>query len=149
LKNLWENGDTSEAVEYTKTHIFEKPKHFLNLDKIRKAFNVDRRISVKEFLMVVFGQKDGFEMKDDLLESEWIKFQAVNNVDMKDYDAVKSFFKAYIVDEEVREIVETNKVAEFFHRSSFRFDEYEKLNSFKVVVPAYIKDYVSLNTFMK
>jgi len=68
---------------------------------------------------------------------------------MKDYDAVKSFFKAYIVDEEVREIVETNKVAEFFHRSSFRFDEYEKLNSFKVVVPAYIKDYVSLNTFMK
>lgn len=149
LKNLWENGDTSEAVEYTKTHIFEKPKHFLNLDKIRKAFNVDRRISVKEFLMVVFGQKDGFEMKDDLLESEWIKFQAVNAVDMKHFDAVKSFFKAYIVDEEVREIVESNKVAEFFHRSSFRFDEYEKLNGFKIIVPAYIKDYVSLNTFIK
>lgn len=149
LKNLWENGDTAEAVEYTKTNIFEKPKHFLNLDKIRKAFNIDRRISIKEFLMVVFGQKDGFEMKDELLESEWIKFQTVNNVDMKHYDAVKSFFKAYIVDEEVREIVQTNKVAEFFHRSSFRFDEYEKLNSFKIIVPAYIKDYVSLNTFMK
>ena len=149
LKNLWENGDTTGAVEYTKSHIFEKPKHFLNLDKIRKAFNVDRRISVKEFLMVVFGQKDGFEMKDDLLESEWLKFQAVNAVDMKHYDAVKSFFKAYIVDEEVRDIVESNKVAEFFHRSSFRFDEYEKLNGFKIIVPAYIKDYVSLNTFMK
>ncbi|MCF7887671.1 MAG: DEAD/DEAH box helicase family protein [Candidatus Omnitrophica bacterium] len=149
LKNLWVNGDTSEAVEYTKTHIFEKPKYFLNLDKIRKAFNIDRRISVKEFLMVAFGQKDGFEMKDDLLESEWLKFQAVNKVDTKHYDVVKSFFKAYIVDKEVREIVETNKVAEFFYRSSFRFDEYEKLNSFKVIVPAYIKDYVSLNTFMK
>ncbi|MBU2102928.1 MAG: DEAD/DEAH box helicase family protein, partial [Candidatus Omnitrophica bacterium] len=113
LKNLWDNGDVAGAEEYTKKHVFEKPKYFLNLEKIRKAFHVDRRISIREFLLVAFGQKDGFEMKDDLLESEWLKFQTVNAVDMAHYAAVKSFFKAYIVDEEVRQIVKNNTPAQF------------------------------------
>ena len=148
LKNLWDNGDITGAEEYTKKHVFEKPKYFLNLEKIRKAFHIDRRISIREFLLVAFGQKDGFEMKDDLLESEWLKFQAVNSVDMAHYAAVKSFFKAYIVDEEVREIVKKNTPAQFNFCPSFGFDEYQKLNSYKTIVPTYIKDYVSLNTFM-
>lgn len=148
LKNLWDNGDITGAEEYTKKHIFDKPKFFLNLEKIRKAFQVDRRISIREFLLVAFGQKDGFEMKDDLLESEWLKFQAVYPVDMAHYAAVKSFFKAYIVDDEVREIIKNNTPAQFNFCPSFGFDEYQKLNSYKTVVPTYVKDYVSLNTFM-
>ena len=69
LSALWKNGDISAAEEYVKTHVFDKPKNFLNLERVRKIFNVDRRISVKEFLEVAFGEKDSFEMKDDLLES--------------------------------------------------------------------------------
>jgi type I restriction enzyme R subunit len=148
LKNLWDNGDVVGAEEYTKKHVFGNPKYFLNLEKIRKAFHIDRRISIREFLLVAFGQKDGFEMKDDLLESEWLKFQTVNAVDMEHYDAVKSFFKAYIVDEEVRQIVKNNTPAQFNFCPSFGFDEYQKLNIYKTIVPMYIKDYVSLNTFM-
>jgi type I restriction enzyme R subunit len=148
LKNLWDNGDIAGAEEYTKKHIFDKPKFFLNLEKIRKAFQVDRRVSIREFLLVAFGQKEGFEMKDDLLESEWLKFQAVNPVDTEHYAPVKSFFKAYVVDEEVREIIKNNTPARFNFCPSFGFDEYQRLNGYKTIVPAYIKDYVSLNTFM-
>jgi type I restriction enzyme R subunit len=148
LKNLWDNGDFAGAEEYTKKNIFEKPKHFLNLEKIRQAFNLDRRISISEFLLVAFGQKDGFEMKDDLLEAEWLKFQAVHPVDNARYAAVKSFFKAYIVDEEVRGIIKNNTPAQFNFCPSFGFDEYNNLNGYKTIVPTYIKDYVSLNTFM-
>ena len=78
LKNMWENGDTEEAEDFAKKQIFDKPKYFLNLDKIRKIFGVDRRITVKEFLQVAFGDKETFEMKDALLESEWQKFVEVN-----------------------------------------------------------------------
>ena len=148
LKNLWDNGDMTGAEEYTKKHIFDKPKFFLNLEKIRKAFNLDRRISIREFLLVAFGQKDGFEMKDDLLESEWLKFQAVHPVDVDHYAAVKSFFKAYIVDEEVRDIIKKNTPGLFNVCPSFGFDEYRKLDSYKTIVPTYIKDYISLNTFI-
>lgn len=148
LKEIWNNGDIVAAEEYTKKNIFEKPKYYLTLDKIRKAFNVDRRISIREFLLVAFGQKEGFEMKDDLLESEWLKFQETNDVDMEHYDVVKSFFKAYIVDEDVRNIIKNNTPAEFNFCPSFGFDEYQKLNGFKLIVPTYVKDYVPLNTFM-
>ena len=50
--------------------------------------------------------------------------------------------------DEVREIVKNNAPARFNFCPSFGFDEYQKLNSYKTIVPTYIKDYVSLNTFM-
>lgn len=149
LKNMWDNGDTEEAENFTKKHVFDKPKHFLNLQKIQRIFNVDRRITVKEFLQVAFGQKETFEMKDELLESEWEKFMETQSVDQVHYQPTKNFFKAYIVDEEVRDIVKRNQPADFFNCPSFDFEDYQKLNGFKQTVPQYVKDYVSLNTFMK
>jgi len=148
LKNLWENGDITGAENYTKTQIFDKPQHFINLQKIRKIFNVDRRVSVREFLEVAFGEKNKFESKDELLESEWSKFMEINEVDQEHYAPAKSFFKAYIVDKEVREIVENKQLAQLNFCHSFDFEEYQKLNGFKTAIPTYVKDYVSVNTFM-
>lgn len=141
LKNMWDNGDTEEAEDFAKKNIFDKPKYFLNLDKIKKIFGIDRRITVKEFLQVAFGDKETFEMKDDLLESEWQKFMEVNPVDQAHYQPAKNYFKAYIVDEEVRDIVKRNQPAEFYHCASFDFEDYQKLNGFKTIVPQYIRDY--------
>jgi type I restriction enzyme R subunit len=141
LSNLWKNGDRRAAEEYVKTHVLDKPKNFLNLERIRKVFNVDRRISVKEFLEVAFGEKDSFEMKDELLESEWEKFMEVHSVDLPHYQPVKNFFKAFIVDDEVRDIVKSNQLARFHTCASFDFSDYERLNGFKNIVPQYVNDY--------
>jgi type I restriction enzyme R subunit len=141
LSALWKNGDVSAAEEYVKMHVFDKPKNFLNLERVRKIFNVDRRISVKEFLEVAFGEKDSFEMKDDLLESEWEKFMEIHMVDQDHYQPVKNFFKAFIVDPEVRNIVKSKQLARFHHCASFDFTDYERLNGFKSIVPQYINDY--------
>ncbi|OIQ00447.1 restriction endonuclease subunit R [Candidatus Wirthbacteria bacterium CG2_30_54_11] len=148
LQAMWTNGDVSDAIEYAKTNIFDKPKHFLNLDKVRQLFRVDRRIGVKEFLQFAFGQKKAFESKDELLESEWSKFLEVNPVDQEHYAPVKSYFKAYIVDHEVQDIIRTKQLAKLNFCLSFGFDEYQKLNGYKTIVPLYVKDYVPLNTFM-
>ena len=107
-----------------------------------------QELSVREFLQVAFGQKDGFEMKDELLESEWSKFTEVNPVDQEHYAPVKSFFKAYIVDSQIREIIDSKQLAQLHFTPYFDFEEYQRLNGFKTLVPMYIKDYVSLNTFM-
>jgi type I restriction enzyme R subunit len=141
LTALWKNGDIQGAEEYVKTHVLDKPKNFLNLERIRKVFNVDRRISVKEFLEVAFGDKDGFEMKDDLLESEWEKFMEIHTVDHTHYQPVKNFFKAFIVDSEVRDIVKSKQLARFHTCASFDFSDYERLNGFKNIVPQYVHDY--------
>ncbi len=148
LKNMWENGDLEGAESYTRTEVFDRPKYFLNLEKIRSLFNVDRRLSVREFLEFAFGERDSFAMKDELLESEWEKFVETHDVDQAHYVDANHFFKAYIVDPEIREIIETKKYAELYQSPVLSFEEFNRLNGFKATIPQYIKDYVPLNTFM-
>ena len=141
LAALWANGDYEGAEEFVKTHVLDKPKNFLNLDRVRKAFGVDRRISLREFLQVAFGEKEEFESKDSLLESEWEKFMEIHVVDQEHYQPVKNFFKAFITDDEVRDIVKSKQLARFHHCASFDFSDYERLNGFKSIVPQYVYDY--------
>jgi len=148
LSNLWNNGDIIEAEEYTKKHIFDKPSHFLNLEKIRKIFNVDRRISVREFLQIAFGEKDSFESKNELLDTQWEKFIELNPIDQEHYYQAKDFFKSYISDSEVRDIIDRKAYAELFNSPALSFETWNSCNGFKEIIPRYIKDYVSLNTFM-
>jgi type I restriction enzyme R subunit len=144
LKNMWENGEIEEAEDFAKKEIFDRPKYFLNLDKIRKIFNVDRRISVKEFLQVAFGDKESFEMKDDLLESAWEKFMEINPVDQAHYQNVKNFFKAYTTDKEIREIIDAPN-GELWGKlnttPAFTFEEFNACNGFRQTVPQYVRDY--------
>ncbi len=141
LSALWENGDIQGAEEYVKTHVFDRPKNYLNLERVRKIFNVDRRISIKEFLEVAFGEKHEFESKDTLLEFEWEKFMEIHTVDQAHYQPVKNFFKAFITDVEVRDIVKSKQLARFHQCASFDFSDYERLNGFKSIVPQYVYDY--------
>lgn len=141
LSTMWKNGDAEAAAEYTKTKILNKPKHFLNLQGIRKIFGIDRRITVREFLEVAFGDKDGFEMKDDLLEKEWQRFMEVYPVDQEHYWPAKNFFKAFVTDEDVRDIVKHNQPGRFNTESSFDFIDYQRLNGYKELVPQYVNDY--------
>jgi len=148
LKTLWTNGDVEGAEDYIKKNIFEKPKYFLSLEKIKHLFNVDRRIGVREFLQVAFGDKDGFEKKDELLESEWSKFQEVHEVDQDHFIPAKHFFKSYIVDEDVRKAIDNKKYTDLFMSQVLSFEEFNSCNGYKEIIPQYIKDYVPLNTFM-
>ena len=148
LQLLWKNGNIRQAEEFAQNHILNHPKHFLNLDKIRKAFNIDRRITVREFLELAFGEIDEFPKKDELLEREWQKFTSINPIDQELYHYAKSFFKSYITDPEVREIIDSKKFAELHTRGSLDFDEYKQLGELKTLIPMYIKDYISLNIFM-
>ncbi len=141
LSALWKNGDIQGAEEYVKNHVFDRPKNYLNLERVRKIFNVDRRISIKEFLEVAFGEKHEFESKDTLLESEWEKFMEIHTVDQPHYQPVKNFFKAFITDVEVRDIVKSKQLARFHQCPSFDFSDYERLNGFKSIVPQYVYDY--------
>jgi type I restriction enzyme R subunit len=143
LAAMWRNGDITNAEAYVKEKIFDKPDNYLNLERIRRIFDVDRKISVKEVLEVVFGDKETFEMKDELLENEWRNFAAINKIDQEHYLPVKNFFKAYLVDEELRDIVKTRELARLHHCASFDFSDYEKLGGFESAVPDYIHDYAS------
>ncbi len=148
IKEKYEQGDMQAVEEYVKTEIFDKPQEFYNLEKLRKSAKVDRRISLREVIDKIFGRLDKFKNKDELLEEEFEKFISIYKPDSKYYYPIKNFLKAYITDNEIREIVESKEYGRFATNPKVSMGDFKELNGFREVIPEYVKDYVSVNTYM-
>lgn len=148
IKEKYEQGDMQAVEEYVKTEIFDKPQEFYNLEKLRKSAKVDRRISLREVIDKIFGRLDNFKNKDELLEEEFEKFISIYKPDSKYYYPIKNFLKAYITDNEIREIVESKEYGRFATNPKVSMGDFKELNGFREVIPEYVKDYVSVNTYM-
>lgn len=148
IKEKYEQGDMQAVEDYVKTEIFDKPQEFYNLEKLRKSAKVDRRISLREVIDKIFGRLDKFKDKDELLEEEFEKFISIYKPDSKYYYPIKNFLKAYITDNEIREIVESKEYGRFATNPKVSMGDFKELNGFREVIPEYVKDYVSVNTYM-
>jgi len=107
LQEKIESENWDQAVEYVTTNLFDKPNEYFNLDKLRKAAGVDRRLTLREILEKVFGFIPGFKSKDELLDDEFQKFL----LDCQPGEAeaivpMKYFFKAYATDGKLRDIID-------------------------------------------
>jgi len=142
-----EEGDFNSAEEYIREHIFDKPEEFFNLLKLRKSAQVDRRLTLREILEMIFGFIPKFKSKNELLDEEFEKFISVHKPEPEYAIAIKNFLKAYITDAEVRDIIETKQYARF--ATSPVQDDFRALTpEWRNVIPEYVKDYVPLNTYM-
>lgn len=107
LQGKIESENWDQAVEYVTTNLFDKPNEHFNLDKLRKAAGVDRRLSLREILEKVFDRIPGFKSKDELLDDEFQKF--VLDCQPSEAEAIvpmKYFFKAYATDGKLRSIID-------------------------------------------
>ena len=129
---------------------FDKPEEYYNLNKLRRAISIDRRISVREILENAFGLIARFKTRDELLEEEFDKFLFGNApTDPRALAAVKNFFKAYAEDARLRETIDSRRFAELAVNPAFSLDDYRDLPpEYRELVPEYVKDYVPLNKFM-
>ncbi len=127
---------------------FWKTGRLFNLDKLRKAVKADRRITLKEFIEKIFGGIKIFKTKDELLEDEFDKFVAIFKPENKYVLQIKNYLKAYITDAEIRDIVETKEYSRFATNPKVTMKDFRELNGYREAVPEYVKDYVSVNTFM-
>ena len=148
VKQKYEQGDVKGAEEYVKNEIFEKPEDYFNLEKLRKSVKADRRISLKEIIEKIFGGINKFKSKDELLEEEFEKFIAIYKPHSKYALPIKNYLKAYITDAEIRDIVETKEYSRLATNPKVTMKDFRDLNGYREVVPEYVKDYVSINTFM-
>lgn len=148
IKEKYEAGDMQAVEDYVKTEVFDKPEDYFNLDKLRKSVKVDRRLSLREIMDKIFGRLDKFKDKDELLEEEFGKFISIYKPESKYYYPIKNFLKAYITDNEIREIVETKEYGRFATNPKVSLVDFKALNGYRDVVPEYVKDYVSVNTYM-
>jgi len=136
-----ENWD--KVLDYLNREIFNKPEEYFTPEKLRKSLKHDRKVTIREMLEYIFGLIPGIKSKDELLEDEFYKF-------ITDYkpDALKYFFKTYIVDETFRKIVNEKRFAELAVNPVFPLEAYKAIpKRWREIIPEYVYDYVSLNKY--
>lgn len=147
VKEKFETGSIEEAEEYIKNEIFNKPEDYFDLEKLRKAIKIDRRVSLREILEKIFGRIKNFKNKDELLEDEIGKFISIYKPENKFIHSIRNFIKVYITDMEIRDIMEKGEFARLATNPAFSMEDLEELDGWRGPVIEYIKGYVPLNAF--
>jgi type I restriction enzyme R subunit len=144
-----EAGEWDRVIDYVNREVFDKPDEYFTLDKLRKATAVDRRVTLREILEKVFGLIPRFKTKDELLEEEFAKFVADYTPDeTAAIPAIKTYFKAYVTSNRVRDIIESKRFTELATNPAFSTRDFRAVpTKYRTLVPEYVKDYVSLNQF--
>ncbi|MGN6354557.1 MAG: hypothetical protein ACTHLB_14290, partial [Parafilimonas sp.] len=147
IKEMMKQQDFDAIEAYILQNIFDKPEEYFNLEKLRKAAKVDRRITMREIIEKVFGLIPYFKNKEELLEDEFDKFDSRYLPEEKYFNEAKNYFKSYISDEEFRKIIENKQYA--LLNTNANGEVFRKLSpELRALIPEYIKDNVSLNKFM-
>ncbi len=147
-----EAGQWDRVIDYVNREVMDKPEEYYTLAKLRKAAAVDRRLTLREILEKVFDIIPRFKSKDELLEEEFAKFVADHQPEeageAEAIPVIRAYFKAYATSEEVRQIVASRQLTRLATNASLSLDDYARVpNKYRLLVPEYIKDYVSLNQF--
>lgn len=152
IKEAVKTASWQEAESYVRKEKFDKPNDYINLDKIKRSLSIDRRISVREVLEYIFGMIPKIKMKNELLEDEFERFIDDNKSRFEedvDIAAMRYYFKAYICDAKVRDVIDNKQYGELNVLSSFTMADFKAVtNGWKQWIPDYIKNYVPLNRFM-
>lgn len=149
IKQLMEAGDVEIASAMAKEKYENKPDEYFNLEKLRKSLKIDRVIGWRELLeLIYYGNQ--IKGKDDLLSDEFEKFISTVKLDeVKDIQALRYFFYAYVSDPEVRTIIDQQDFTELYHNPTFNVEDFNRVDdSMKNQLPYYIKTYVPLNKFL-
>jgi type I restriction enzyme R subunit len=116
---------------------------------LRKAAKIDRKVSIREVVEKIFGIIPKFKSKDELLDEEFDKFISIyppeEDVNIR---AMKYFFKAYVVDQEIRKIIESKDFQSLQTNPMLPISQFiEVAPKYREVIPQYIKDYINLDRF--
>jgi type I restriction enzyme R subunit len=146
-----EGGQWDRVIDYVNREVFDKPNEYFSLEKLRKATAVDRRLGLREILEKIFGLIPRFKSKDELLEEEFAKFVTDYKPEESDalsIPAIKTYFKAYATNNQVRHIIDTRQYTDLATNPVFSTGDMKAVpERYRTIVPNYIKDYVSLNQF--
>jgi len=144
-----EAGQWDRVIDYVNREVFDKPEEYYTLEKLRRAAAVDRRVSLREILEKVFGLIPRFKSKDELLEEEFAKFVADCKPDeAAAMPAIRNFFKAYVVSNQLRDSIDRRRFTDLATNPFFSTRDYKAVPArYRALIPDYVKDYVSLNTF--
>ena len=148
LVDAVQNRQWERAVQIMRDNYADKPEEYVTLEKLMRSEDLDRRLTWKEVLMRIFGLIDGFKNRDQLLTEEFQKFVVINKPAPEDTRRLQDFFTAYVTDESIRQIIDSGQYAQLADNPKLSLNDLQALRGWLKVVPAYVKDYIVLNTYL-
>lgn len=146
FKIALQEKDYEKMEEYIKMNVFDRPKEYYNLNKLREWYKTDRKVSLWEILDYIFFWK-AFKTKDNIAEEEFEKFMITTKIEPEKYYQAKEFFKYYLTDENFRVAINNKNYREYAWNPEvmeiFKTLWKEKLEE----IPSYIHDNIILNKF--
>ncbi len=148
VKEQYAQGNVAAAEKYIIEEIFDKPEEYFNMEKIRRAIGVDRRVTLREILDKIFGAIPYFKSKQELINDEFEAFVLATGMSGNHYYEKKKFFETYLSNKEVRRIIEDGKIASLATCQSYSLEDLRRLGkeNMKLIVN-YIQDNVNINKF--
>ena len=148
-KEQYEEGNYQVVRRHIEENIMNKPAEHYTWDKLRRAINIDRRVTVREILDKVFGILPSFKSKGELVAEEFEGYMLTRGVPSDKYDDVKRFFETYITDKKVRKIIEDKRYQYLGTEvSSYTMQDLKKLGADNMnQIVNYINDNVNVNKF--
>lgn len=143
IKDFVRKGDFEKAAAYLEKKVFNKPKEFYTLKKLGRALGLDRKLTVQDLLLYVFGHITHIPSKRECMDEELDRFEKKIKPGNALYDDAREVFEAYASDGEYRKIIEDKSFADLaFHPSGTAF---KKLPAeLREGIPAYIVENVNL-----
>lgn len=150
LTEMVDHQNWEAAMRRVVETLFDKPEEYFNLDKLRRATGLDRRLTVREVLEKAFGHIPKFKSKDELIDDEFQKFLLDRKPEQADRIAqMRYYFEAYIKDAGVRSTIESGHLADLNVNPAFGMKDLKAVpTEWRSRIPEYIKDYVALNRFL-
>ena len=146
VESFVREGNMKAAEDYVREHVFDTPEEYFTLEKLRKSVQVDRRLSLKELLERAFDLIPHFKSKAEKLDEECDKFISIYKPDPEQVMYVRNFLRAYIIDEGVREIVQSKEYGKL--NVNPIYSDFKALNvEWRERIPLYVQDYVSLSEY--
>lgn len=145
-----DQDDPRAALEYLKNHILDKPNHYMTLDRIKKHFKLDRRISLGEALDIVMGRTEKLRGKEEVIYDHFNDFVQTKELTEKLSENTELFqlayrlFEAYAVSDAVRSAIDNHEFGRLENTGQLTIREYQRLHENDLAQPIvqYIRDYI-------
>ena len=146
VESFVREGNMKAAEDYVRQYVFDKPEEYFTLDKLQKSVQIDRRLTLKELLERAYDLIPHFKSKAEKLDEECDKFISIYKPEVEQLMHIKNFIKAYIIDESVRDIVESKEYGQLA-TNPIKEDFKALTPHWREQIPLYVRDYVSLNDY--
>jgi type I restriction enzyme, R subunit len=150
LKQAVASENWTEAETLFQQLLFEKPKEFWNLEKLRQVYQTDRQPTFREILQFIFGLSPKIATREQLTEDHFQQFLTTQSPDATKVRELRHLFHAFVLDGDLRQLIEQGDFARLRSMDTSLIQVIKTLGADAVKqLATYIRTSVPLDTFSK